>query len=226
MKFSMNLMMASLMLALSMNASTAFAPQRPSRTSKDLVELSASIEPKAVMPYGEGSRAYRRTFFTHKDWLRHRSEDRFIRTVFSTVRSGVVRQLAKEVGFVTATAVFVVAWNVLTGGFSDLQGIHHDPILGNIANLELPIAPFTLSSPALGLLLGEYFTLHIFTCFVYCFLQLTSSTCITQYQFLRPMLPTGDGTSHVKPGVLLSTTLVILPECLVHGSLKRTSQIP
>jgi len=166
MKFSMNLMKVSLMLALSMSASTAFAPQRPSRTSKDLVELSASVEPKAVMPYGEGSRAYRRTFFTHKDWLRHRSEDRFVRTVFSTVRSGVVRQLAKEVGFVTATAVFVVVWNVLTGGFSDLQGIHHDPILGNIANLELPIAPFTLSSPALGLLLGEFFVLHISTCFV------------------------------------------------------------
>jgi ion channel-forming bestrophin family protein len=205
MKFSMKLLMASLLLALSMNASTAFAPVSPSHTSKDLVALSASSDPKVVMPYGEGSRKYRRTFFTHKDWLRHRSEDRFSRTIFSTIRSGVVRQLAKEVGFITATAIFVVAWNLLTGGYNDFQGVHHDAILKNIANLELPIAPFTLSSPALGLLLGEYFSIHNCICFVHHRLQhqLTSSICFIQYQFSRPILPTGDGTSHVKPGALL-----------------------
>ena len=194
-----------------MNASTVTAFNLPSPLrSKNLVKLSASsVEPEknaiAEKSYGESSRKYRRTFFTQKDWLKHRSDDRFSRTIFSTLRSGVVRQLAKEVGFITATAIFVVAWNLLTGGYSDLQGVHHGAILKNIANLELPIAPFTLSSPALGLLLGEYFSIHNCTCFVHCRLQhqLTSSICFIQYQFSRPILPTGDGTSHVKPGALL-----------------------
>jgi hypothetical protein len=184
---SINMMMWSILFGLSMNASTvtAFTPPSPLRT-KNLVELSASsIDPKkGIIPeksYGETSRKYRRTFFTHKDWLKHRSDDRFIRTVVSTVTSGVVRQLATEVGAVTATATFVVVWNMLTGGVTDFTGVHHDPMLGMFPNLELPLSPFTLSSPALGLLLGEYFTLHISTHSVYCGPPLTHPHFMLKY---------------------------------------------
>ena len=152
------------LLVLAMNPSSAFTSRSRSSLlvkeqlqlrNEDLFQLAATIEPPEKT-YGETSRKFRRSFFSHKDWLKHRSEDRFLKIVLSTVNSGVVRQLAKEVGFVVATATFVVFWNSLLGeGYSDFSGVHHDPLVHGLPLMELPITPFTLSSPALGLLLGE-----------------------------------------------------------------------
>jgi hypothetical protein len=45
---------------------------------------------------------------------------------------------------------------MLTGGYDDLDQIHHDAIFGTrfLPPLAMPQAPFTLSSSSLGLLLG------------------------------------------------------------------------
>ena len=116
--------------------------------------------------YGETSRQFRRSFFTHKDWMKHRSENRFIKNVMTTVKSGVVRQLAGQVGFVILTSSFVVAWNsLLVEGYVDFSAVHHDALIqSGLPLMKLPIEPFTLSSPALGLLLGECILLYCNYC--------------------------------------------------------------
>jgi putative membrane protein len=91
--------------------------------------------------YGEASRKYRRTVFTHQDWIKHRSSDRLFRHLSSIFQSGIVRQLFEEISLVAAIATTVVIWNDIIV-----------PRYG-MPMLSLPSAPFTLSSPALGLLL-------------------------------------------------------------------------
>jgi hypothetical protein len=48
--------------------------------------------PKLTKPkqigYGESSRKFRRTVYTHDDWARHRSPDRFLRNLVSITSSG------------------------------------------------------------------------------------------------------------------------------------------
>jgi putative membrane protein len=91
--------------------------------------------------YGESSRKYRRTVFTHEDWIKHRSSDRLLKNLSSLLASGIVRQLFEEISLVAAIATAVVVWN---GELAPEYGL---PIF------RLPIAPFTLSSPPLALLL-------------------------------------------------------------------------
>jgi len=109
------------------------------------------------MPYSEASRRYRRTVYRHEDWLEHRSPTRLFRNLSGIFTSGVVRSLATEVGSVTAASVVVVAWNAFFGGYLDLAGVAQPSPLGADLPpdllLRLPPLPFTLSSPALGLLL-------------------------------------------------------------------------
>jgi hypothetical protein len=112
--------------------------------------------------YGEKSRKFRRSFFVHDDWVKHRAVDRFPGIFVKFLKSGLVRQLAPVVGFITSIAAFVVAWNcLLVTGYDDFQGIHHDPfaILSGLTFplMALPATPFTFSSPALALLLGKLF---------------------------------------------------------------------
>jgi len=103
--------------------------------------------------YGEGSRKYRRTVYTHNEWVKHRSSDRFIRNLSSIYNSGVYKSLGKEVFAVTAVATFLVLWNGLTGGFTDFNGVQHGAVVNFLPMLTLPLTPFTLLSPSLGLLL-------------------------------------------------------------------------
>ena len=106
------------------------------------------------VPYGEDSRKYRRTTYTHRDWFKHRSTDRLFGNLASTVSSGVVRNLLTEVSAVAAVATALVAWNcVLADGWTDLGGVVHEPLLGTWVCLSLPALPFTLSASSLGLLL-------------------------------------------------------------------------
>ena len=150
--------------------STAFtsissAGQVQHREGKSILMASINkIPPEKA--YGETSRQFRRTFFTHKDWMKHRSENRFFKNVMTTVKSGVVRQLAGQVGFVILTSSFVVAWNsLLVEGYVDFSAVHHDALIqSGLPLMKLPIEPFTLSSPALGLLLGECILLYCNYC--------------------------------------------------------------
>jgi ion channel-forming bestrophin family protein len=104
--------------------------------------------------YAENSRRFRRTYFNHDDWVKQRGNDRFIKTMLTTFQSGVVRQLLPKLCLVALTATFVCMWNAfLVTGYQDLQGVHHEAFVQNVRLLCLPIEPFTLSSPALGLLL-------------------------------------------------------------------------
>ena len=43
------------------------------------------------IPYGETSRQFRRTVYTHEDWVKHRSPNRFVKNIFSIVASGIYK---------------------------------------------------------------------------------------------------------------------------------------
>jgi len=71
-------------------------------------------------------------------------------------KSGVVRQLVGECIFIGFEATSICFFNAFCSvGYDDLVGIHHEPFF-HFQTLKLPIQPFTLSSPALGLLLGMF----------------------------------------------------------------------
>jgi predicted membrane chloride channel (bestrophin family) len=106
--------------------------------------------------YGEESRQYRRTYYSHDDWVRHRSNGRFLRNLVKTFQSGIARQLFTEIGLVALIALVTCTWNaLLVTGYKDLEGVLHEPVVRYPLSLQavLPLQPFTLSSPALGLLL-------------------------------------------------------------------------
>jgi len=103
--------------------------------------------------YGEGSRKYRRTVYTHKEWQNHRSNDRFYRNLTSIFSSGIYKSLGKEVLATTFIATFIILWNGVTGGFVDFEGIQQPPLIEGLPKLVLPLVPFTILSPSLGLLL-------------------------------------------------------------------------
>ena len=130
----------------------AIAQQRPSSsTALDMGPPTPNIVLQET--YGEGSRKYRRTVYTHNEWVKHRSSDRFIRNLSSMISSGVYKSLAKEVLATAGIATFLVIWNGLTGGYTDLDGVQHEAIVKFLPMLTLPLTPFTLLSPSLGLLL-------------------------------------------------------------------------
>ncbi len=104
------------------------------------------------VPYGEESRKYRRTLYRHRDWLKHRSPNRLFGNLQSTISSGVVRSLLTEVQVVSAVATLIVIWNAYASGWTDLSGLEHRGAFEALV-LSMPAVPFTLSSPALGLLL-------------------------------------------------------------------------
>lgn len=107
--------------------------------------------------YGEESRPYRRTVYSHEDWVRHRSPDRFARNLSTFASSGIYKSLFKEVVATSTVASFVVVWNMIFGDYQGLDGVTHEGIMHDslLPILSLPLSPFTLSSPSLGLLLGK-----------------------------------------------------------------------
>ena len=123
----------------------------------DNTKLAPSLPKIRDISYGEEARPYRRTVFSHDDWVRYRSPDRFIYYLVSLTASGVYKNIGREVGATTAIATLLILYNCLVGGYADFEGIKHDAIISSqwLPMLGLPLAPFTLSSPSLGLLLGE-----------------------------------------------------------------------
>lgn len=126
----------------------------PSIRISEKISNTKLYEKKGVV-YGEESRKFRRTVYTHDDWVKHRASDRFIRNALSIPTSGIYRNIGNEVWFVTFCALFIVFWNAITGTYEDIGGVMHDGPLKNtlIPVLTLPLSPFTLSSGSLGLLL-------------------------------------------------------------------------
>ena len=152
--------LAALFLLAQSPSTNAFAPSSLINVAK-VIPSNTALEmgpPKADVAlaetYGEGSRKYRRTVYTHAEWVKHRSSDRFFGNLSTMVSSGVYKSLAKEVLATTAVATFVVLWNAIAGGYNDLQGVQHAAIVDALPMLMLPLTPFTLLSPSLGLLLG------------------------------------------------------------------------
>mmetsp|Transcript_33811 Transcript_33811/g.81985 ORF Transcript_33811/g.81985 Transcript_33811/m.81985 type:complete len:444 (+) Transcript_33811:39-1370(+) len=112
--------------------------------------LDEATQQLGRVPYGEASRKYRRTVYTHKDWLNHRSNDRLLGNLISMFYSGVVRQVKNKIALIVSVAIFVTFWDeVLPTLIVDDTGASFQ----QIPHLCLPTTPFTLSSPALGLLL-------------------------------------------------------------------------
>eukprot|EP00985_Skeletonema_marinoi_P027052 scaffold21581_cov132-Skeletonema_marinoi.AAC.15 len=128
------------------------------RTNKSALFMGPPTDPSAPATdlYGEGSRKYRRTVYTHDQWVKHRSPDRFVNNLSTLFNSGIYKNVGKEVVFTTSVAIFVWAWNLLVGGYQDLSGVAHDPIIqGEWAKIVgLPLQAFTTVSPSLGLLLA------------------------------------------------------------------------
>jgi hypothetical protein len=109
------------------------------------------------VPGGEEQRKFRRTVYTHDDWRKHRSQDRFVYYLAAIFKSGVYKNLGREVGLVTLVAVFVCVYNGLVGGYSDFSGVEYaglNTIIPALPKVGIPINAFTLTSPSLGLLLG------------------------------------------------------------------------
>lgn len=113
------------------------------------------VEDNGALSYGERSRPYRRDVFDHDEWVRVRSNTRFANNLLTIFESGVVRQLLKEVILTTGVATFICAYNaLLVNGYDDFAGIHHDPLVQGFYVFSIPSVFFTLTSPALSLLLG------------------------------------------------------------------------
>jgi predicted membrane chloride channel (bestrophin family) len=93
--------------------------------------------------------------YTHDDWVRHRSPDRFGNNLSTLFNSGIYKQVANEVFATTAVATFVFLWNMIAGGYTDLAGVQHGPIIDSpLAQMVgLPMTAFTILTPSLGLLL-------------------------------------------------------------------------
>ena len=96
----MMMMMALLCLLLIMLGSTANAFVLPSlgntghhqaTTATTTSTTLAGFLDRTDMPYGEESRKFRRTVYTHDDWVKHRSPDRFFTNLLTTTTSGIYK---------------------------------------------------------------------------------------------------------------------------------------
>ena len=138
------------------NAFVAPLTSNVATSSIDTEIHSTSMPEIKDIPYGEASRQYRRTVYTHDDWKKHRSPDRFGYYLSAMLNSGVYKNIGREVAVTTAVAVFACGWNAVFGDYQDFDGVKHAGMMKDslIPVLGLPSTAFTLASPSLGLLLG------------------------------------------------------------------------
>ena len=119
------------------------------------IKILPNIPPVKDVSSGEDSRRFRRTVYSHDDWRKHRNPDRFVYYLYAMFASGVYKNLGREVVLTTSVAVFVCLYNALVGGYTDFAGVQHAALVTSpwLPVLGLPLSPFTLASPSLGLLL-------------------------------------------------------------------------
>ena len=127
-----------------LSAETTGFEQRPRRPIKDI-------------SYGEGSRKFRRTVYSHDDWKKHRSPDRFSYYISAFLNSGIYKNIQHEITAVTAIAALLCIYNAVFGGYTDFAGVDHPALLSSpyLVRAGLPMATFTLANSFLGLLLGK-----------------------------------------------------------------------
>mmetsp|Transcript_29385 Transcript_29385/g.70878 ORF Transcript_29385/g.70878 Transcript_29385/m.70878 type:complete len:193 (+) Transcript_29385:115-693(+) len=135
------------------SSSTTLSSAATSSKTPKTSDTQLFMDDEYEIPYGEESRKYRRTVYTHDDWVKHRSPNRFVGNLWSIPRSGIYKNMGREIVATSSVALFVFLYNMLTGGYDDFSQIHHDPLIGFLPKMTLPLAPFTLASSSLGLLL-------------------------------------------------------------------------
>ena len=218
--------LSSALLFLGASSAAAFAPASNHAATKSSLYMGPPVDPSAPATdlYGEGSRKFRRTVYTHNEWVKHRSPDRFVNNLSTLFNSGIYKNVGKEVAATVAVATFVWAWNMLAGGYQDLAGVQHDAIIqADWAKVVgLPLQAFTVVSPSLGLLLGKISILDnvdIENMKSHRFIHdLLSSNNIIILQLSAPTLPTNVGMKHVSFGDSILTTLVILTVWQLRGT--------
>ena len=141
--------------------------------SRSALYMGPPTDPSAPVTelFGEGSRKYRRTVYTHDQWVKHRSSDRFINNLRTLPNSGIYKQVGKEVFLTTSIAISVCVWNALVGGYEDFAGVMHDPVIAEswAVKVGMPMTPFTVLNSSLGLLLGELHNdYNVFSCCKMC----------------------------------------------------------
>ena len=111
-------------------------------------KFAPSLPPIKDISYGEESRKYRRTVYSHDDWRKHRNPDRFLYYIVSFLSSGVYKNVGREVTFTTIIAAVVCLWNGLISGFTDFDGVKHAAIFSSslLPLLSLPLAPVSARS--------------------------------------------------------------------------------
>ena len=164
----MKFLALSYLLALTSVTSAFVAPatQSPTVSKTQLFKLSGpastgwnSFAGIKDYPTGEEQRQLRRTVYTHDDWKKHRSQDRFVYYLAAVFSSGVYKNLRNEVFLTVSVASFVCLYNAICGGYEDLNGVAQSALVSSpwiLPKLGLPMNVFTLTSPSLGLLLGTY----------------------------------------------------------------------
>ncbi|KAL3816697.1 hypothetical protein ACHAXA_009136 [Cyclostephanos tholiformis] len=117
----------------------------------------------------ETSRKFRRTVYDHADWSEHRTSYLFddIHMLFDGV---IMNQIKGEVALTVLIAFSVCSWNALVGGYQDVCGNMHYPVIPHSLPVDdggwrwlwwwpharkvgIPMEAFALVSPSLGLLL-------------------------------------------------------------------------
>jgi hypothetical protein len=78
-----------LLLAVGVTTTSAFATVTTTKRGRTATQIKASEVTE--IPYGEESRKYRRTVYSHDDWVKHRSPDRFWKTLKTTTKSGIYK---------------------------------------------------------------------------------------------------------------------------------------
>jgi hypothetical protein len=131
-------------------SSRTIAPAPRTRTPKRVNQF--------VMPtidFIEYSRQLRRTVFSHTEWRKHRDPNRLFRHIRTIGQSIIYRNIARPVRYVTYVAIFTVLYNGFLRSFSQWSAFSTmAPFLSKLPLIGFPMAPFVLSSPMLGLLLG------------------------------------------------------------------------
>lgn len=92
----------------------------------------------------EQSRKLRRTIFTHHDWKRHRSPNRYFHELLKMPRSQVLRGLTKQALGVALVSAVIVIYNVLM----EMKLLNWPLPL-----MTVPFLPLSITSSSLGLLL-------------------------------------------------------------------------
>ena len=144
-----NAILLTALVACQVRNSAAFiVPHGGKPNTKIARDMSSQQVPPGVddifQQYGEESRQYRRTVYTHEDWVRHRSSDRFSRNLSTFGQSSIYRSLFKEVTATTTVATLLVVWNMIFGEYQDLLSITHNGIMHDSL---IPIfnIPFSIS---------------------------------------------------------------------------------